>query len=219
MANVQKRPNGKWRARYRDLDGKEHARHFDRKLDAQRWLDEVTASVVTGQYVDPRAGKISFEKYATKWEAEQIAGEAGTRITDSARPTSAPDTRAWPVHDGVPAADSHPGPVQGALRATRARQRAQRLRGLGPGHGGRRRGQGDSREPLQADPPPAGDRRGDRPPTIAQVEAMSDAMPPYIRVAIVVLAGSGLRPARHSRRWKTRRRRARAASPSSCRTW
>ncbi|GGS16233.1 hypothetical protein GCM10010269_64350 [Streptomyces humidus] len=34
MANSQKRPNGKWRARYRDLDGKEHARHFDRKVDA-----------------------------------------------------------------------------------------------------------------------------------------------------------------------------------------
>ncbi|RYJ22315.1 integrase [Streptomyces sp. L-9-10] len=25
MANIQKRPNGKWRARYRDLDGKETA--------------------------------------------------------------------------------------------------------------------------------------------------------------------------------------------------
>ncbi|WP_408649063.1 hypothetical protein [Streptomyces poriticola] len=71
--NIQKRPNGKRRARYRDLDGKEHARHFDRKLDAQRWLDEVTTSMVTGLCVDPRAGKISFGKYAAKWEGEQIA--------------------------------------------------------------------------------------------------------------------------------------------------
>ncbi|MET7794773.1 hypothetical protein ABZV25_13485 [Micrococcus luteus] len=75
MANIQKRPNGKWRARYRDLDGKEHARHFDRKIDAQRWLDEVTASIVTGQYVDPRAGRITFEKYAKKWEESLIASE------------------------------------------------------------------------------------------------------------------------------------------------
>ena len=37
--NVAKRPNGKWRARYRDDADKEHARHFDRKVDAQRWLD------------------------------------------------------------------------------------------------------------------------------------------------------------------------------------
>ncbi|GAA0498964.1 tyrosine-type recombinase/integrase [Streptomyces olivaceiscleroticus] len=71
MANVQKRPNGKWRARYRDLDGKEHARHFDRKVDAQRWIDEVTASVITGQYVDPRSAKTPFREYAEKWRASQ----------------------------------------------------------------------------------------------------------------------------------------------------
>ena len=32
MASIQKRENGRWRARYRDAAGKEHARHFDRKL-------------------------------------------------------------------------------------------------------------------------------------------------------------------------------------------
>nr|WP_240468115.1 hypothetical protein [Streptomyces dangxiongensis] len=84
MANIQKRPNGKWRARYRDLDGKEQARHFDRKLDAQRWLDEVTTSIVTGQYVDPRAGRLSFAAYTEKWEESLIAGEAAERITDNA---------------------------------------------------------------------------------------------------------------------------------------
>ncbi|WP_405811640.1 site-specific integrase [Streptomyces sp. NBC_01520] len=71
MANIQKRPNGKWRARYRDLDGKEHARHFDRKVDAQRWIDEVTASLVTGQYVDPRSAKKPFKEYAEEWRAIQ----------------------------------------------------------------------------------------------------------------------------------------------------
>jgi integrase len=71
LANIQKRPNGKWRARYRDLDGKEHARHFDRKIDAQRWIDEVTASLVTGQYVDPRSAKKPFKEYAEEWRAIQ----------------------------------------------------------------------------------------------------------------------------------------------------
>ena len=37
-----------WRARYRDDGGKEHVRHFDRRVDAQKWLDEVTASLVAG---------------------------------------------------------------------------------------------------------------------------------------------------------------------------
>jgi len=57
MASITKRPDGRWRARYRDKAGKEHAKHFDRKVDGQRWLDEVTAAAVTGQYVDPKAGR------------------------------------------------------------------------------------------------------------------------------------------------------------------
>jgi len=72
MASIQKRDNGKWRARYRDDAGKQHARHFNRKVDAQRWLDEVTAAVVTGQYVDPKAGTIRFRDYAEQWRHAQV---------------------------------------------------------------------------------------------------------------------------------------------------
>src|SRR4051794_16598501 len=72
MASISKHQNGRWRARYRDDVGKEHARHFLRKVDAQRWLDEVTASVLTGNYVDPRAGKVTFAEYAKAWQAAQI---------------------------------------------------------------------------------------------------------------------------------------------------
>ncbi len=70
--NVAKRPNGKWRARYRDEAGREHSRHFDRKIDAQRWLDEVTTSVVTGNYVDPKAGRITFERFYASWAPRQV---------------------------------------------------------------------------------------------------------------------------------------------------
>lgn len=71
MASIQKRDNGRWRARYRDDAGREHARHFARKVDAQRWLDEVTTSIVTGSYVAPRAGNITFRDYAEEWRASQ----------------------------------------------------------------------------------------------------------------------------------------------------
>lgn len=54
MSSIAKRSDGTWRARFRDEDGKEPSRHFRRKVDAQRWLDEVTTAVVTGQYVDLR---------------------------------------------------------------------------------------------------------------------------------------------------------------------
>lgn len=77
MASIKKRPDGQWRARYRDDAGKEHARHFERKVDAQRWLDEVTASMVTGAYVDPRAGRVTFAGYFAEWSQRQV-WESGT---------------------------------------------------------------------------------------------------------------------------------------------
>lgn len=67
MASIKKRNNGSWRARYRDDTGKEHARHFSRKLDAQRWLDEVTASVVAGTYVDPKAALTTVQEWSAIW--------------------------------------------------------------------------------------------------------------------------------------------------------
>lgn len=72
MASIQKRSNGRWRARYRDAAGREHARHFDRKTDAQRWLDEVTADVLTGKYVDPRAGDVTFDAWFRAWADLQV---------------------------------------------------------------------------------------------------------------------------------------------------
>jgi hypothetical protein len=61
-----------WRARYRDETGKEHARHFDRKADAARWLAEVTAAVVTGQYVESEAGRITLERSFRDWSRRQV---------------------------------------------------------------------------------------------------------------------------------------------------
>jgi integrase len=65
-----------WRARYRDAAGKEHAQHFTSKDDGQKWLDRVTASIVTGTYVDPSAGKTTFREYAENWRAIQAHRES-----------------------------------------------------------------------------------------------------------------------------------------------
>ncbi|MGW3275907.1 tyrosine-type recombinase/integrase [Streptomyces kronopolitis] len=65
--SIKKRPNGKWRARYRDLAGKEHARHFARKIDGENWLDEVTAALVTNTYVDPKDKKLTVDAWCDLW--------------------------------------------------------------------------------------------------------------------------------------------------------
>lgn len=65
--NVAKRHSGKWRARYRDDAGMEHARHFERKIDAQRWLDEQTSRLVTGTHIAPRHARITLGEWCDTW--------------------------------------------------------------------------------------------------------------------------------------------------------
>jgi integrase len=66
-----------WRARYRDDAGKEHARHFERKVDAQKWLDEQTASLVTGNHVAPKTAKTTVGEWCDTW----LEGYATRRAT------------------------------------------------------------------------------------------------------------------------------------------
>ncbi|QWC86563.1 site-specific integrase [Nocardioidaceae bacterium] len=70
--SVAKRPDGRWRARYRDEAGKERARHFARKIDAQRWLDDISSTLIAGTYVDPSAGKVTFRQFYDQWAERQL---------------------------------------------------------------------------------------------------------------------------------------------------
>ncbi len=79
MASIARRPDGTYRPRYRDAAGKEHARHFKRKVDAQRWLDEVTASVVTGTYVDPALSRVTVGEWGERWLNGHAALKPSTR--------------------------------------------------------------------------------------------------------------------------------------------
>lgn len=67
MASIKRRPNGKWRARYRDHAGREHARHFETKARAQTWLDAEIAKLVTGEWVEPKARKITVSEWCDRW--------------------------------------------------------------------------------------------------------------------------------------------------------
>jgi len=72
VGSVSKLKSGKYRARYRDPDGVQHARHFDKKTDADRWLTTMEASKLDGSYVDPMAGKQTFGALADLWLDRQV---------------------------------------------------------------------------------------------------------------------------------------------------
>lgn len=77
--NVKRRPDGKWRARYRDATGREHARHFTRKTDAERWIAAATTAVATGEWIDPAKSRISVEEWSTVWLATKTHLRPRTR--------------------------------------------------------------------------------------------------------------------------------------------
>lgn len=72
MSSIKRRPDGKWRARYRDSGGKEHARHFPRKIDAQQWLDSIVVDTATGRYVDPANDDLTLRNYYEDYRARQL---------------------------------------------------------------------------------------------------------------------------------------------------
>ncbi len=73
MASIERRPNGRWRARYRlHPGGPQRARHFDRKVDAEPFLTRVQGQLLDGSYIDPSAGQVVVRAYAVAWQAAQI---------------------------------------------------------------------------------------------------------------------------------------------------
>jgi len=71
MASIKRRPDGKWRARYRDANNKEYAQHPATKPAGQRWLDEQTAALVTGTHLSPKAGSITLGEYVSEWQSRR----------------------------------------------------------------------------------------------------------------------------------------------------
>lgn len=79
--NIARRPNGKWRARYRDRSGREHARHFLDLMSARRWLDLATSP--------EHLGPITFAGFYGDWSQRQLwATGTATAMSLSARTAS-----------------------------------------------------------------------------------------------------------------------------------
>ncbi|MFD4653827.1 tyrosine-type recombinase/integrase [Streptomyces sp. NPDC058441] len=68
----------RYRARYVAPDGTERSRSFPDKQKrlAEAWLTQIAADMNRGQYVDPSAGKVTFQQFATQWLASQTTDAA-----------------------------------------------------------------------------------------------------------------------------------------------
>src|SRR3954468_62026 len=193
VASIKKRPDGKYRARYRDEAGSEHARHFARKLDAQRWLDEQTSKLVTGTHVAPRQARTTVAEWCDTW----LRGYRGNRAST---------VRQAEVH--LARIKQAFGPMQlGAVRPSHVRTWLAQLSAEGLAtsyvyalHARLSQVYPDAvhdglvpRSPCSRRTSPATGKQRAYVATTEQVWALHDRMPEHLRPAILLGAFAGLR--------------------------
>jgi integrase len=192
MASVSKRPDGRWRARYRDPQGKEHAKHFDRKIDGERWLTTVEHSKLTGEYVDPGAGRITFETYAEEWRAVQVH-----RPSTAAQVETNLRRNVYPVIGNRPIGQIRTSEVQAMVKGLSAT--------LAPGTVelvyrytaavflAAVRDRVITSTPCEGIKLPKAERRQVVPMSLGQVVGLTEGLPERYRALVTLGAGSGLR--------------------------
>ncbi len=74
----------RWQARWVGPDHREHARTFDRRIDAERHLASQTSSVLRGEWVNPRRAATPFESWGDQVMASRLhVGQATAARDDS----------------------------------------------------------------------------------------------------------------------------------------
>jgi integrase len=193
MASIAKRPDGRWRARYRDAAGREHSKHFDRKIDAQRWLDQVTAAVVTGQYVDPALGRVTFKQYATAWADAQP-----WRPKTVQRVKSALTTHINPTFGDRPIASIRTSEVQSLVRTWSTTLAPYSVKmiytTLRSVFKAAETDRVIARSPCVRIVLPSMSRRHLVIPEVATLRAIGEALPEDLTIVPLIAAGLGLRP-------------------------
>lgn len=191
MGYITKRA-GSWQAAYRGPDGRERTKTFRVKVDAQKWLATNGADLARGTWVDPKAGEVTFRAFAEDWLAHRpdLRPRSIILYRSLLRRHLLPTFGDIAIGRMTPSAVSrwhaalaarHPGSAASGYRLLRAifatAVRDERL----------------VRSPCRVEKG-ATDRAVERPLfTIAEVQALTDAMPINLRAAVVLAAWGGLR--------------------------
>lgn len=107
MGNVQKRPDGRWRARYRGPDRRERSKHFDRKIDAERWLASIETAKSSGQWIDPARSRVTVGDWCATW----LDAQADLKPTTLARYRGILTNHVGPAWGRVPLGEVTPADV------------------------------------------------------------------------------------------------------------
>lgn len=193
MSSLSRRPDGKWHARFRPVPGGPQVSAVRaRKVDAQRWLNEQTAALVTGQYVHPTAGKLTVRDYAEQWRAAQVH-----RPTTAAHVETMLRRHVYPHLGDRPLASVRPTDVQQLVKALSASLAPSTVgvvhRLLAGVFKAAVRDRRIASSPCEGTRLPRVHREQVEPLALKTVRALEDAVPAAYRALITLAAGTGLR--------------------------
>jgi integrase len=74
FGRVRRLPSGRYQARYLGPDGKDRPAPgtFASKADAEVWLARKEVEIRDGEWIDPHAGKVTFDVYAARWVRDRM---------------------------------------------------------------------------------------------------------------------------------------------------
>jgi integrase len=194
VGSITRRPDRRkqWRARYRDEGGAQHSKSFERKIDAQRWLSGEEAKLHAGTWTSPKTARTTVGDWADEW-LTGFQGRPSTKLAAAAQVKR------------IKAEFGHLTLKQ--VRSSQVKTWMVKLRaeGLSAGYISNLHGRlaqlfTDAVEdglipksPCSKRTAPAGAPRRAFVATTKQVWALHDAMPPYLRAAVLLGAFAGLR--------------------------
>ena len=96
---------------------------FNRKIDAQNWLDSVTTAMQTGVYVDPNRGKITIGDWSARW----LDGQAHLKPSTHERYAGILREHVLPQRSAVQLIDVTHADVQAPVSGLAGRRRCARF--------------------------------------------------------------------------------------------
>lgn len=192
MASIDKVGTG-WRARWRSPEGESRSKTFAKKVDAENHLTSVQHSKLTGAYVDPTAGKVTFADDAGDWVSNQI-----WRPSTTVRIETIVANHLEPRFGKMAMASITPSRVQTMVKSLSETMSPGSVRGIYSVLAAIFRTA--VRDKVVASSPATPDirlpevaQRRIVPLTLEQVETLADAVGPLYRPLVVLGAGAGLR--------------------------
>jgi integrase len=111
MAHIRKLGASRYQARWLDPSNREKSKVFAKKSDAEKYLVAIQHNILSGAYIDPKAGKTTVGVMADQW----LAGKINLKPTTRARYDSVLKVHVLPRWRNVPLVTVEHGEIQSWL--------------------------------------------------------------------------------------------------------